>query len=50
MKISDFSELVALHEGMKKQISIAQIKEVLKIVNKLTNGVLYTIIRKQEVF
>ena len=45
MKITRFSEEVAVREGKKKQISIAQIKEVLKIVNVLLDGELYKVIR-----
>lgn len=47
MKISKFSELVAKSEGKKKQINIAQIKEILKVVNDLLDGELYKLIRKQ---
>lgn len=46
MTIHEFSIKVAKLEGKKKQVSIAQIKEVLKVANKLTDGKLYTIIRK----
>jgi hypothetical protein len=45
MNINDFAIKVTQHEGLKKQISIAQVKEVLKVVNKLTCGVLYMVIR-----
>jgi hypothetical protein len=48
MKITKFSEEVAEREGKKKQISIAQIKEVLRIVNVLLDGELYKIVRKIE--
>jgi len=41
MKISTFAMLVAKQEGGKKQVNIAQIKEILKVINELTNGVLY---------
>ena len=49
MKITDFSEWVAEKEGLKKQISIAQVKEVLKVVNKLLKGELYKMIREIKV-
>jgi hypothetical protein len=45
MKVTTFSEKVAEIEGGRKQISIAQIKEVLRIVNDLTNGLFYAIIK-----
>ena len=45
MKITTFSEKVAKSEGLKEQISIAQIKEVLSIVNQKTFGILYLVIR-----
>lgn len=44
MSINDFAEQVTILEGKKKQINIAQIKEILKVVNRLTNGVLYKVI------
>lgn len=46
MKITTLSELIAKREGGKKQISIAQIKEVLKIINELTDGEFYKMVRK----
>lgn len=45
MKVSKFSEVVAKHEGLKQSVNIAQIKEILSIVNKLTYGILYLVIR-----
>jgi len=45
MKINDFAVMVAKHEGNKKQVNIAQISEVLKVINALTGGVLYAIIK-----
>jgi len=45
MNINAFAVLVSKHEGLKKQVSIAQIKEILKIINRLTNGLLYAYIR-----
>jgi len=47
MKINDFAVDVSYSERGKKQVNIAQIKEILKIVNSLTNGELYKIIRKK---
>lgn len=46
MKITDFSKLVAQKEGLKEQVSIAQIKEILKHVNTLTDGKLYSLVRQ----
>lgn len=46
MKINKFAVIVAEHEGKKISISIAQILEVLKIVNKLTCGEFYRMVRK----
>lgn len=46
MKANEFNELVSYVEGGKNQLSIAQIAEVTKIINKLTDGELYKIIRK----
>lgn len=45
MNVNDFAKRVTLREGGKKSISIAQVKEVLRIVNDLLGGALYTIIR-----
>lgn len=45
MKVSDFSVLVAKIEGKKKQVSIAQIKEILKIINDLLGGDVYKSIK-----
>ena len=46
MKITDFARRVAAQEGKKKQVSIAQIAEILKVINQLTGGVLYKTIRQ----
>lgn len=46
MKVTKFSEKVAELEGKKISISIAQIKEVLKIANELLMGDLYKCIRQ----
>ena len=46
MNINDFAVKVTKLEGGKKSISIAQVKEVLKIVNGLLKGGLYKLIRK----
>ena len=46
MNINDFSVKVAKKEGGKKSVNIAQIKEILKVVNGLLKGELYKLIRK----
>jgi len=45
MKVTDFSVLVAEKEGKKRQVSIAQIKEILRVINELLGGDLYKSIR-----
>lgn len=45
MSINKFVVLVARVEGKKKQVNIAQIREILAVVNKLTFGTLYYFIR-----
>lgn len=47
MKITDFAKEVTLTEGKKISLSIAQIKEVLKIVNEKTEGGLYKLIKSK---
>ena len=46
MTIGDFAVKVAKKEGGKKSVNIAQIKEILRIVNALVGGELYKIIKK----
>lgn len=46
MKITEFLKKVAEMEGKKKQVNIAQIAEVLKCVNKLSNGQVYKLIKQ----
>ena len=45
MKVSDFSILVSKREGLKTALSIAQIKEVLRVSNDISGGQLYTLIK-----
>ena len=45
MRITEFAKKIAGLEAGKKQVSIAQISEILTIVNALTKGFLYAIIR-----
>lgn len=49
MDLNKFALLIAKKEGGKKQINIAQIKEILKVINKLTGGVLYALVRAIKV-
>lgn len=41
MKITEFNKMVCDREGGEAQLNIAQISEVIKITNELTNGILY---------
>lgn len=45
MKINRFAVKIAEIEGGKTQVSIAQISEILSIINKQTGGLLYLLIR-----
>lgn len=45
MKVTEFAREVTLREGLNKSVSIAQVLEILKIVNTLLNGDLYKLIR-----
>ena len=44
MKITEFAVILAEKEKGKKEVDIAQIMEILKKINKLTNGCLYALI------
>jgi predicted DNA-binding antitoxin AbrB/MazE fold protein len=46
MNINDVARIVTLKEGKKVSVSIAQVKEMLKIVNELTDGELYKLLRR----
>lgn len=45
MKITEFAEMVTNREGGAESMSIAQVKEVLRIANDLTKGLLYVVIK-----
>jgi len=45
MKITEFNKMVCEREGGKEELTIAQVAEVIKITNELTNGVLYNVIK-----
>lgn len=49
MKITEFCKLVSQKEGKKKELSIAQIGEVVRVVNELLDGDLYRLIRQKDV-
>lgn len=45
MKINDFAVKITQQEGKIKQVDIAQVKEILAVINKLTFGMLYIFVR-----
>ena len=49
MKVTKFAQLICKEEGKKKEVSIAQVMEVLKVINgllkRLINVDLYFLIR-----
>ena len=45
MNMNAFAKLVSEIEGGKKQVNIAQIKEILKVVNTITKGILYAVVK-----
>ena len=45
MKITDFAKKVTDAEGLKKEVNIAQVLEILKVINKLTFGILYLVVK-----
>lgn len=44
MKITEFNKMICEREGGEEELSIAQIAEVIKIADELTNGILYKVI------
>ena len=46
MTINKFAQRICELEGKKKQVNIAQVKEILLIINKLLGGELYKLIRR----
>lgn len=48
MNINGFAIKVTKAEGGKKQVNIAQVKEILKVINKLLKGGLYKLIRETK--
>ena len=47
MKVSTFARIIAGQEGKKVEVNIAQIKEILKIINEFFEGQLYKLIRNE---
>lgn len=45
MKVTEFAKKISEQEGLKKGVDIAQISEVLKVVNGLLDGQLYSMIK-----
>lgn len=45
MTINKFAERITAKEGKLKQVNIAQIKEILSVINKLTGRILYAVIK-----
>ena len=45
MTIHELSKKIAKNEALKRQVDIAQIKEILKVLNNLLDGELYRIAR-----
>ena len=46
MNLNEFAKQLTLGEGKKESISVAQVKEVLKIANKILGGELYKLVRR----
>ena len=45
MTINDFAIKMTEHEGKKVQVNIAQMKEILKVINVMLGGALYKAIK-----
>lgn len=45
MKIAQFVSEITKQEGKKSSVTVGNVREVLKLVNKATNGMLYKIIK-----
>ncbi len=46
MNVNEFANCIAIQEAGKKEVNIAQIKEIVRIINRLLEGQLYKLIRK----
>lgn len=47
MKVTEFAKEITKMEGLKKEVNIAQIAEILKCANQLLGGKLYKAIREE---
>jgi len=45
MTVNEFAVRVTKFEGQKKECSVAQVKEILRVVNMLVGGELYRLIK-----
>lgn len=45
MKLTEMAKKVSKIEALKKQVNIAQIAEILKAINALTDGAFYKLVR-----
>lgn len=46
MKIKDVARIVTLKEGKKKSVAIGQVREIMAILNKMTAGAFYKLLRQ----
>lgn len=46
MKVTTLARKIAMIEGKKKSVSIAQILEILRIINVLSDGFFYSFVRR----
>lgn len=45
MNINELAKAVTQDEGLKKEVNIAQVKEVLRVLNQIMDGALYKMAR-----
>jgi len=45
MNLNELAKRIAEEEGGKEEVSIAQIKEILRIINDISDGVFYKIVK-----
>lgn len=45
MNLNNFAKEIAKSEGLKKEVDIAQIKEILSIINKKLWGIPYILVK-----
>jgi hypothetical protein len=46
MTLNEIAKIVTLKEGLKKSVSIGQVKEILRILNQMTAGKVYKLLRE----